>query len=67
MNWLKINAIQLLTALVLVTFGYANFTKDTQANAEDISKLEGRVDRYEDKIDKALKLLERIDERTKNL
>lgn len=65
--WLKTNLIQLITAIILVTFGYANFTKDTEANASDINKLEKRVDNYEQKIDKALQMLERIDERTKKL
>jgi tRNA A-37 threonylcarbamoyl transferase component Bud32 len=63
-HWLKDNAIQLLTALILVTFGYANFTKDVEANASDLVKLEKRVDKYEEKLDKAIMLLERIDERT---
>lgn len=65
--WLKTNLIQILTAVILVTFGYANFTRDTEANAENLQKLEKRVDKYEEKIDKALQMLERIDERTKKL
>lgn len=66
-TWLKTNLIQILTAVILVTFGYANFTRDTEANAENLQKLEKRVDKYEEKIDKALQMLERIDERTKKL
>lgn len=70
-KWFFDNIIQLLTAIILVTFGYANFIKNVEANAENISKLEKRVDDYEsktdDKLDKAIKLLERIDERTKRL
>ncbi len=71
MNWLKQNLIQLITILVVVTFGYANFTADIKANATAIKTndeaINKRVDKYEEKIDKAIKLLERIDERTKKL
>ena len=63
-NWLKQNLLQLLTALVLITFGYANFTGKTE---NKVQALEQRVDKYEEKIDKAIRLLERIDERTKKL
>ncbi len=67
MKWLKENVIQIISILVVVTFGYANFTADIKANAEAIQRLDNRVDKYDEKIDKALKLLERIDERTKRL
>lgn len=63
-NWIKQNLIQLITAVVLITFGYANFTAKTD---NKVQALEQRVDKYEEKIDKAIKLLERIDERTKKL
>lgn len=63
-NWVKQNSIQLITAMVLITFGYANFTGKTE---NKVQALEQRVDKYEEKIDKAIKLLERIDERTKKL
>ena len=63
-SWFKSNIIQLVTALVLVTFGYANFTGKTE---NKVQALEQRVDKYEEKIDQAIKLLERIDERTKRL
>ena len=66
-KWLKDNIIQILLILGTVTFGYANFTRDIQANAENIIKTNTRVDKYEEKIDQAIKLLERIDERTKKL
>lgn len=64
LKWLKDNLIQLFTAVVLITFGYANFTGKTE---NQVQALEQRVDKYEGKIDEAIKLLERIDERTKKL
>jgi hypothetical protein len=67
MAWIKNNIIQILTIIVVVTFGYANFTADIKANANSIDEQKVRVDRLEEKIDKGLKLLERIDERTKRL
>ena len=70
-QWFFDNIIQILTALIVVTFGYANFTKDIEANAEQIQQVEEKLDDYEqktdEKLDKAIKLLERIDERTKKL
>jgi hypothetical protein len=65
MTWLKSNLIQILIILGGITFGYANFTKNIEVNATDIKRVENRVDKYEEKIDKGLLLLERIDERTK--
>lgn len=70
-KWFFDNIIQLLTAIILVTFGYARFTKDIEANAQDITRLESSSKEYQhktdEKLDKAIKLLERIDERTKRL
>lgn len=70
-NWLANNIIQLLLILASVTFGYANFTADIKANADDIKRVEDHQKDYEkksdEKMDKAIKLLERIDERTKRL
>lgn len=67
MKWLKDNVVQILLILVTVTFGYANFTRDIQANADDIQEVKSNVDKYNQKLDTAIKLLERIDERTKRL
>ncbi len=72
--WFKYNIIQIILILVTVTFGYANFTRDIKANADSISSVELRVLRFEEKLDrlnektdKGLNMLERIDERTKKL
>jgi hypothetical protein len=67
MTWLKENIIHVLLIFGSVTFGYANFTSDIKANAQAIIEVDKRVDKYEEKIDKAIQLLERIDERTKKL
>jgi apolipoprotein N-acyltransferase len=64
LNWIKQNLIQIMIAMVLVTFGYAHFIGKTE---NQVQALELRVDKYEEKIDQAIKLLERIDERTKKL
>lgn len=63
-SWLINNGLTILFTVVSVTFGYANFTANTE---NKVQALEQRVDKYEEKIDQAIKLLERIDERTKNL
>lgn len=67
MSWLKNNAIQLLTALVLVTFGYANFTKDTQANADDIKELKANKDQIQKDITEIKGDIKTLLERTKHL
>ena len=64
MNWLKENFIQILLILGSITFGYANFTRNIEVNATDIKRVEARVDKYEEKLDQAIILLQRIDERT---
>lgn len=66
-TWLQDNILQILIILASITFGYAHFTARISSTAEAQIKLEERVDRYEDKIDQGLKMLERIDERTKKL
>lgn len=66
-TWLQDNIIQILIILASITFGYAHFTAQVTSTAEAQMKLEQRVDRYEEKIDQGLKMLERIDERTKKL
>ena len=66
-NWIKQNLIQLVTALVLVTFGYANFTKDTQANAEDIKQLKINRDKMQEDITEIKGDIKTLLERTKKL
>ena len=66
-TWLQDNIIQMLVILASITFGYAHFTAIVSSTADAQIKLEERVDRYEEKIDQGLKMLERIDERTKKL
>ncbi len=78
MKWLKDNGLQLLVIFASVIFGYANFTFDIEKNANATINLKNRVDfiesnvdqrmkSYEEKQDKIIRLLERIDERTKKL
>jgi uncharacterized membrane protein len=67
LTWLKSNLIQLVTALVLVTFGYANFTKDTQANAEDIKQLKINKDKMQEDITEIKGDIKTLLERTKKL
>jgi hypothetical protein len=66
-SWIKQNLIQLLTALVLITFGYANFTKDTQANAEDIKQLKINKDKMQEDITEIKGDIKTLLERTKKL
>lgn len=66
-NWLKQNLIQLVTALVLITFGYANFTKDTQANANDIKELKNNKDKMMEDIAEIKGDIKTLLERTKKL
>lgn len=66
-NWLKSNLIQLLTALILVTFGYANFTKDTEANAKDIVELKQNKEKMQEDITEIKGDIKTLLERTKNL
>lgn len=63
-SWLKENIIQMIIILITVTFGYANFTSKIESTAQAQIDLVKRVDKYEEKLDVAIKLLERIDERT---
>jgi hypothetical protein len=67
LTWIKQNLIQLVTALVLVTFGYANFTKDTQANAEDIKQLKINKEKMQDDITEIKGDIKTLLERTKKL
>lgn len=71
MSWLKNNIIQILIILVTVTFGYANFTAKIENTSQAQVELKNQVHEYQketnEKLDKAVKLLERIDERTKKL
>jgi hypothetical protein len=67
LSWIKQNLIQLLTALVLITFGYANFTKDTQANAEDIKQLKINKDKMQEDITEIKGDIKTLLERTKKL
>lgn len=71
MSWLKSNIIQLLLILVTVTFGYANFTAKIENTSQAQVELKDQVKEYQketnEKLDRAVKLLERIDERTKKL
>jgi len=64
-KWIEANLLQIIIIIVSITFGYAHFTADIKANASDIEKLEVRQLLYEQKLDKAILLLERIDERSK--
>lgn len=63
-HWIMQNILQLISALLVITFGYANFTKDIQANAQGVSENKKNIEKLEEKLDKAILLLERIDERT---
>lgn len=60
---------QIITALVGVIFGYANFTGEIKANAENILRIEADFKDYKDKtdlkLDHLIRVTERIDERTK--
>lgn len=71
MNWLKNNIVQIIVILITVTFGYANFTAKLETTAQAQIELKDQVQEYQketnEKLDKAVKLLERIDERTKRL
>lgn len=71
MSWLKSNIIQLIIIIVTVTFGYANFTAKIENTSQAQVELKDQVKEYQketnEKLDKAVKLLERIDERTKKL
>jgi hypothetical protein len=67
LSWIKQNIVQLLTALVLITFGYANFTKDTQANAEDIKQLKINKEKMQDDITEIKGDIKTPLERTKKL
>jgi peptidoglycan hydrolase CwlO-like protein len=66
-NFIKSNLIQLLTALVLITFGYANFTKDTQANADDIKELKENKNLIQKDITEIKGDIKTLLERTKKL
>lgn len=59
---------QIITALVGVIFGYANFTGEIKANAENIKRVESDYKEYksktDEKLDHLIRVTERIDERT---
>lgn len=71
LSWLKNNVIQIVIIVITVTFGYANFTAKIETTAKAQDELKSDVKEYQketnEKLDKAVKLLERIDERTKKL
>lgn len=74
MNWLKDNALKILAILFAITFGYANFTRDIKANADGIKLNEERIieinkklDNINEKVERGVNMIERIDERTKRL
>lgn len=67
-TWLQDNIIQMLVILVSITFGYAHFTARISSTAEAQSELKSDIKDYKketnDKLDRLIKLTERIDERT---
>ena len=67
MTWIKANIIQIITILVLVTFGYANFTKDIEANAEDIKQLQESKSKIEQDLTEIKGDIKTLLERTKKL
>jgi len=67
MTWVKANIIQIITILVLVTFGYANFTKDIEANAEDIKQLQESKSKIEQDLTEIKGDIKTLLERTKKL
>lgn len=70
-RWLINNGLVVLGTIISVTFGYANFTSNTTNRVEALeTKVQERKEDQEktnEKLDKAIMLLERIDERTKRL
>lgn len=65
--WIKQNIIQIVTILVIVTFGYANFTKDIEANAEDIKSLQESKGQIEKDLTEIKGDIKTLLERTKKL
>lgn len=66
-SWIKQNIIQIITILVIVTFGYANFTKDIEANAEDIKSLQESKGQIEKDLTEIKGDIKTLLERTKKL
>lgn len=66
-DWVKSNIIQIITILVIVTFGYANFTKDIEANAEDIKSLQESKGQIEKDLTEIKGDIKTLLERTKKL
>lgn len=69
-SWVKNNIIQMLIILVTVTFGYANFTSRIESTAMAQTELKSKFEEYQretnDKLDKLIRITERIDERTQS-
>ena len=67
MNFIK-SHWPILAALTSIIFGYANFTGEIKANAEDIKKvfieLKDYKEKTDEKLDRLIRVTERIDERT---
>lgn len=67
MNFIK-SHWPILAAFTSVIFGYANFTGEIKANAEDIKKvyieLKDYKEKTDEKLDRLIRVTERIDERT---
>lgn len=66
-QWVKSNIIQIISILVIVTFGYANFTKDIEANAEDIKDLKESKSSIEKDLTEIKGDIKTLLERTKKL
>lgn len=66
-SWIKQNIIQIVSILVIVTFGYANFTKDIEANAEDIKSLQESKGQIEKDLTEIKGDIKTLLERTKKL
>lgn len=66
-TWIKQNIIQIVSILVIVTFGYANFTKDIEANAEDIKSLQESKGQIEKDLTEIKGDIKTLLERTKKL
>lgn len=67
MNFVK-SHWPLLAAFTSVVFGYANFTGEIKANADNIQKVSNELKYYkektDEKLDRLIRVTERIDERT---
>jgi len=66
-SWVKANIIQIISILVIVTFGYANFTKEIEANADDIKDLKDSKGQIEKDLTEIKGDIKTLLERTKKL